>query len=128
MPHIGTLQQQHVTLLAQCFNSPLLVTPALPSPDAPVPHSFSFMSLDSASVVLDAMKLAEDNTDGVIVRLYEAYGGRGYAKLRCARALSRLLNVISWRSRWMLPVRCAVTFIIGRFVLFAWRIFLPSVV
>jgi alpha-mannosidase len=40
------------------------------------------LTLDSPAVVVEAVKLAEDRSGDVIVRLYEALGGRASARLR----------------------------------------------
>lgn len=48
---------------------------------APVPR---LLTLDSAAVVVEAVKLAEDRSGDVIVRLYEAWGGRADATLSTA--------------------------------------------
>jgi alpha-mannosidase len=41
----------------------------------------SLLSVDNPAVVVEAVKLAEDRSGDVIVRLYEAYGSRTSAKL-----------------------------------------------
>src|SRR5205814_1777380 len=57
------------------FNVPLLVrSTTLP----PTPKSF--FSLDRSSVVIDTVKKAEDS-DALMLRLYEAHGARGIARL-----------------------------------------------
>jgi alpha-mannosidase len=58
---------------AACFNAPLRPGPGLPS----------FASVDDPNLVLDTIKRAEDS-DAVVLRLYEAHGARGTARLRVA--------------------------------------------
>lgn len=74
LPHQGTLQQANVIHSAFNFNVPLLV-----ANDLPVTlwqdHKNSFFSVDHDSVIIDAVKKAEDSND-IIVRLYESFGGR----------------------------------------------------
>ena len=41
----------------------------------------SFASVDSPDIVLDTIKRAEDS-DALVLRLYEAHGARGVARLR----------------------------------------------
>ncbi len=48
----------------------------------------SFLSVDRPGVVVDAVKKAEDSDD-MVVRLYEAWGQRGPARLTCARRVTR---------------------------------------
>ena len=48
----------------------------------------SFLHVDRPGVVVDAVKKAEDS-DVMIVRLYEAWGQRGPARLTCARQVTR---------------------------------------
>jgi alpha-mannosidase len=44
-------------------------------------HGGSFASVDDPNVVLDTIKRAEDS-DALVLRLYEAHGARGRARLR----------------------------------------------
>ncbi len=65
----GTVQQGHE------FNQPLFAVP-VKAQDGPMPKAYAFASVDEEHVVLDAMKKAEDS-DAIILRLYEAHGQRG---------------------------------------------------
>jgi alpha-mannosidase len=73
-PHAGGWQEAGVTAEALRFNAPLL----LGEGDAE-PRSWFFT--DAPGLLVDTVKPAEDG-DGLIVRLYEAHGGRGVARLR----------------------------------------------
>ena len=55
----------------------------------------SFASVDDANLVLDTIKRAEDS-DALVLRLYEAHGGRGVARVRLAApfATARRANVL----------------------------------
>ncbi|HVW90815.1 MAG TPA: glycosyl hydrolase-related protein, partial [Gaiellaceae bacterium] len=48
----------------------------------------SFASVDTPSLVLDTIKRA-DAGDGIVLRLYEAYGGRGTARVRLREPFTR---------------------------------------
>jgi alpha-mannosidase len=62
------------------FNVPLLPVPDVLAQDT------SFMSLDTDTCIIDAVKRAEDG-DGIIVRIYEAVGSRGRVTLHLSPAL-----------------------------------------
>jgi alpha-mannosidase len=66
------------------LNDPILAVPVAASP-GPLPAVYAFASLDADHVVLDAVKRHEDS-DAVIVRLYEAHGQRGDVTLTFADA------------------------------------------
>ena len=87
MPHAGGWREAGVVGEAACFNAPLRWTAA------PVPESFA--SVDDPNLVLDTIKRAEDS-DALVLRLYEAHGGRGRARLRVAAPFSsaRRANVL----------------------------------
>jgi alpha-mannosidase len=74
LPHAGGWQEAGVVAAGYCFNAPLLWTAA-------TGEARSFASCDDPNLVLDTIKLAEDSED-VIVRLYECHGGRGTGRLR----------------------------------------------
>jgi alpha-mannosidase len=73
-PHRGGWQDAGVTAEALCFNAPLLLGTA-----AGDPHSW--FSTDAPGLLVDTVKRAEDG-DALVVRLYEAHGGRGTGRLR----------------------------------------------
>jgi alpha-mannosidase len=86
LPHAGGWRQAGVLAEAVRFNAPLRWT------DAP---AGSFASVDDPSLVLDTIKRAEDS-DALVLRLYEAHGGRGTARLRLGVpfASARLANAL----------------------------------
>ena len=64
---------------AACFNAPLRrIAGAAPA---------SFASVDDPNLVLDTIKRAEDS-GALVLRLYEAHGARGTARLRVAAPFS----------------------------------------
>ena len=79
LPHSGGWREAGVVGEAACFNAPLRRT------SAPVPESFA--SVDDPNLVLDTIKRAEDS-DALVLRLYEAHGGRGCARVRVGAAFS----------------------------------------
>ncbi len=87
LPHSGGWREAGVVGEAACFNAPLRAT------SAPVPESFA--SVDDPNLVLDTIKRAEDS-DALVLRLYEAHGGRGCARLRVAAPFSsaRRANIL----------------------------------
>jgi alpha-mannosidase len=73
LPHAGGWREAGVVGEAACFNAPLRTT------SAPVPESHA--SVDDPNLVLDTIKRAEDS-DALVLRLYEACGARGLARVR----------------------------------------------
>jgi alpha-mannosidase len=73
-PHAGSWQAAGVTAEARAFNAPLLLAPGHLA-------ARSWLATDDPALVIDTVKRAEDG-DALVVRLYEAYGGRGTARLR----------------------------------------------
>jgi alpha-mannosidase len=74
MPHLGGWRQAGVAAEARRFNQPLVWATGSAS-------SGSFASLDDPNLVLDTIKRAEDS-EALVLRLYEAHGARGVAQLR----------------------------------------------
>ena len=74
-PHAGGWQNAGVTAEALRFNAPLL----LGAPGSGAPRSW--FSTDTPGLFVDTVKRAEEG-DELVVRLYEAHGGRGTARLR----------------------------------------------
>ncbi len=87
LPHAGGWREAGVVGEAACFNAPLRTT------GATVPESFA--SVDDPNVVLDTIKRAEDS-DALVLRLYEAHGGRGLARVRVGEpfASARRVNAL----------------------------------
>lgn len=78
MPHKGGWQDGGVVKEAFHFNSPVLWATG-----AFVSKHQAFADIVSGELVLDTIKKSEDS-DALIVRLYEPHGGRGEARLRIA--------------------------------------------
>jgi len=73
----GTLQQAHQ------LNVPLEAVPVAAA-KGPLPPAACFASIDAENVIIDTVKRHEDS-DALIVRLYEAYGQRGNVALTFGR-------------------------------------------
>ena len=71
-PHTGTWQEAGVVAQGCGFNVPLQWCCA---------EEVSWFSVDDPGLVLDTVKRAEDS-DALVLRLYEAHGGRGTARVR----------------------------------------------
>ena len=79
LPHAGGWREAGILGEAVCFNAPLRTT------SRAVPESFA--AVDDPNLVLDTIKRAEDS-DALVVRLYEAHGARGQARLTVAESFS----------------------------------------
>ena len=77
VPHAGAWQDAGVVGEARAFNAPLRWAAG----EATADGSAWAQVDDAPGLVLDTVKLAEDS-DAVVLRLYEAHGGRGRARVR----------------------------------------------
>jgi alpha-mannosidase len=84
MPHPGDFRDAGVIEAAEDLNSPLLLAHG----NLPAGSSRSLVEIDTRQVVVEAIKRAEDS-EAVIVRLYEAWGGHCKARLRTTLPASR---------------------------------------
>jgi alpha-mannosidase len=82
LPHNGDLRDGGVVESGYELNVPLRAV-RTPSHAGERARRASFLRVDRPGVVIDAVKKAED-TDAIVVRLYEAWGRRGPARLTCA--------------------------------------------
>ncbi|HET6848163.1 MAG TPA: glycoside hydrolase family 38 C-terminal domain-containing protein [Gaiellales bacterium] len=76
LPHAGGWREAGVVAEAARFETPVRWLSGDASPR-------SFLSIDDPNLVIDTVKRGED-ADAVAVRLYEAHGGRGRARLSIA--------------------------------------------
>jgi alpha-mannosidase len=88
MPHAGNWRDAGVVAEAYRFNHPIHF-------GAPAPWEGSFAIVDDSNLLLDTIKRAED-TDAIVLRLYECHGGRGTAHIDLARTYQRavLCNIL----------------------------------
>jgi alpha-mannosidase len=76
LPHAGGWREAGVLAEAHRFNAPLRWVAG-----ESVPGTQSLASVDDPNLVLDTIKRAEDS-EALVLRLYEAHGARGTARLR----------------------------------------------
>eukprot|EP00117_Sycon_ciliatum_P016137 scpid24513/ scgid1061/ Alpha-mannosidase 2C1; Alpha mannosidase 6A8B; Alpha-D-mannoside mannohydrolase; Mannosidase alpha class 2C member 1 len=88
-PHQGSFQDAGVIRQSYNFNHPLsIMARASSSPQAAVPasSSVSWLTIDNPAIVLEAVKMAEEQVEGrpgsLILRLYESFGGRATGNIR----------------------------------------------
>jgi alpha-mannosidase len=79
-PHAGGWREAGVVAEGLRFNAPLRWTHGAPET--------SFASVDDSNLVLDTVKRGE-RSDSLVLRLYEAHGGRGVARVRLAVPFER---------------------------------------
>jgi alpha-mannosidase len=84
LPHGGGWREAGVLAEAIRFNAPLRRTAGVGA---------SFASSDDPNVVLDTIKRAE-RSDALVLRLYEAHGGRGTARVRLGCTRAQLANAL----------------------------------
>jgi len=101
MPHPGDFRHAGVVQAAEDLNSPLRVERS----GLAEASSRSLFEVSSPQVVIESVKRAEDS-DAVIVRLYEAWGGRCKVHLRTSLPVSgaTLCDLLE-RDRSSVPVR-----------------------
>jgi len=75
LPHRGDFRRGEVVEQAYALNVPLLAV-ATKATRGDLPSKAAFFEVDRPGVVGEAIKRSEDGSS-VIVRLYEAFGGRG---------------------------------------------------
>ena len=86
-PHAGGPQLGGVVAEAAAFNQPLRVAATNAAP-----KSEGFFAVDNPAVVLDTVKKAEDS-DALIVRLYESHGGHQTATLKTSLPFRKAIKV-----------------------------------
>jgi len=84
MPHPGDFRDAGVIAAAEDLNNPLRIVRGRSA----VGERRSLIEVDTPQVVVEAIKRAEDS-DAVIIRLYEAWGGRCRARVNTSLPASR---------------------------------------
>ena len=79
-PHAGGWREAGVVAEGMRFNAPLRWTNGA--------SETSFASVDDPNLVLDTIKRGE-RSNALVLRLYEAHGGRGVARVRLAEPANR---------------------------------------
>ncbi|TMD16761.1 MAG: alpha-mannosidase [Chloroflexi bacterium] len=101
MPHPGDFRGAGVVAAAEDLNHPLRVV----SGTLGAGEERALIEVDAPQVVVEAIKRAEDS-DAVIVRLYEAWGGRCRTRVRTSLPVSRaFLCDLLERNRTEIEVR-----------------------
>ncbi len=90
LPHTGDHVEADVVREAWAFNLPLHAMPV--AVHRGEGESLSMVQVDADSVVVEAVKLAEDR-DSMIVRLYESAGSPANAKISFGRPVTRVREV-----------------------------------
>ncbi|RCI00419.1 Glycoside hydrolase, 38 vacuolar alpha mannosidase [Rhizopus stolonifer] len=89
-PHPNHFLQSDVVQEGYNFNSPLISRIIPKSRMQDLEHAIPQLSIGNApNVVLDTIKKAEDS-DAIIIRMYEAYGGHARAKLISSRVIEKI--------------------------------------
>ncbi len=78
-PHGGDFKAGGTVQAAYLLNQPMTAV-AVGAQDGKLPQTYSLVKADKENIIVETVKKAED-TDDVIVRLYEAYGRRGSVTL-----------------------------------------------
>ena len=81
LPHAGGWREAGVVAEAARFNVPLRWFSGDRGSSVTATQGRSLASVDDPSLVLDTIKRAEDS-DAIVLRLYEAHGARGTARVR----------------------------------------------
>ncbi|CAO3640016.1 unnamed protein product [Cunninghamella blakesleeana] len=91
-PHEGHFMQSDVVREGYNFNVPLL-TKILPSHkiESLIKRIPKFRVENAPNVILDTIKKAEDSDD-IIIRLYEAYGGHARARFHCSLPMKSICS------------------------------------
>ena len=74
LPHGESLQESEVIPFSQNYNQPLRYIEHKPTECGL--EGMSFFNVSTKEVVLDTVKMTQDGTGDVVLRMYEAFGGR----------------------------------------------------
>ena len=79
VPHEGSYIDGDIVKKAYAFNNPMTAK-SINNPNGTLEQSFSLVNCDRDNVLIDTVKKAEDS-DNIVIRLYESQNKRGKAKL-----------------------------------------------
>jgi len=86
VPHYGPYNYAGIVQAAYAFNAPLR-SAMLEASEGERGSLPALVACDDRNIVIETVKKAEDSDD-IIVRLYECHNARGHAELSCARILT----------------------------------------
>jgi alpha-mannosidase len=101
LPHGGSVIESDVIDEAQAFNMPVVLQTTHAAPT-----SINLFSTDTDNVVIDTVKKAEDS-NAIIVRLYESHGGRGpvtlasdlqFRRASLCNGLEEVIGTLAWKN------------------------------
>ena len=116
-PHQGGWQQADTVKRGAELNSPLLISQTCKH-EGTLPVSSSFFAVDSDSVILDGVKIAEEKgSKALVFRLYESEGAAGKAKLTFFKAPTSIeeTNLIEERIRPLRVNGSAIDLTFGKY-------------
>eukprot|EP01102_Stenamoeba_stenopodia_P009334 TRINITY_DN2753_c0_g1_i1.p1 TRINITY_DN2753_c0_g1~~TRINITY_DN2753_c0_g1_i1.p1 ORF type:complete len:910 (-),score=210.70 TRINITY_DN2753_c0_g1_i1:94-2823(-) len=76
-PHSNSFPTPEVVRQSHSYNSPLRTKSINTTDISPL----SYFTVDKPNVIIDSVKLSEDSKTSIVIRLYEALGGRGRVTL-----------------------------------------------
>lgn len=91
LPHMGDFRSAGVIREAYALNQPMLSC-SVSKNIGDLPERFSMAECDNPAVIIDGIKRAEQG-DGLILRLYESFGGKAKAKIRVAEGYTKAFLV-----------------------------------
>lgn len=89
VPHFGPYNYAGIVQAAYAFNAPNRYAKLTPSAGEPGALP-AFIACEDRNIVIESVKKAEDSND-IIVRVYECHNSRGKAELACARPIKSAL-------------------------------------
>ena len=87
LPHIGDFRAAGTIREAYALNQPLLSRPVSKN-SGNLSESFSMAECDNPAVIMDGIKRAEES-DGLILRLYESFGGKAKTRVKIADGFTK---------------------------------------
>lgn len=88
VPHSGDFRQADIPRRAIEFNNPIKLIPAKGG-NGKFEREYSFISTDNDNVIIDTVKKAE-NSDAIIVRLFDCFNKKGKVTLKCGFDFKRV--------------------------------------
>ncbi len=87
VPHMGDFRAAGIIREAYSLNQPLVATEVVSNVGS-LPNTYSLISCDAPGVIVETVKKAEAD-EGMIVRMYESFGGRANAVLTVAPGFTK---------------------------------------